>query len=262
MKIMGLLEDCEKYFLTKDLYEILGVEKSSSESEITKAYRKTSLKVHPDRVHDEDKKEEATKRFQVLAKVHYTLTNKELRGVYDETGTVLDEEDSETWGDRDWSDYWRLLFPKITEEDIDSFLNKYQGSEEQREDLKKLYLSFEGDMNKIFECHIGYDEDEVKSTLQEMIEAGEVPAFDMFIKEPKHSQLKRKNIIARERKLAEKEAKKRKSEADTSNSLVSLISGRQEARKGSFDNLIANLEAKYGGGGSSGSGKSRKRSKK
>ena len=53
--------------------------------------------------------------------------------------------------DRDWGDYWRLLFPKITVEDIRSFEVKYKGSEEESEDLKRAYLRHEGDMDRIME---------------------------------------------------------------------------------------------------------------
>ena len=44
-----------------------------------------SLLCHPDRVAN-DKKEEATKKFQTLSKIHSILTDKEKRAVYDETG--------------------------------------------------------------------------------------------------------------------------------------------------------------------------------
>ena len=53
--------------------------------------------------------------------------------------------------ERDWNDYWRLLFPKITVEDINSFAQKYKNSDEEAEDLKKAYLQHEGDMDKIME---------------------------------------------------------------------------------------------------------------
>lgn len=63
------LDDCQDYFGTKSLYEVLGLpNKTATQAEITSAYRKTSLKVHPDRA-PEDKKEHAKKAFQTLTKV-------------------------------------------------------------------------------------------------------------------------------------------------------------------------------------------------
>ena len=50
-----------------------------------KAYYKQSLKVHPDRV-GEDEKENATEKFQTLGKVYSVLSDKEKRKIYDETG--------------------------------------------------------------------------------------------------------------------------------------------------------------------------------
>lgn len=38
-----------------------------------------------------------------------------------------------------WEDYWRLLFKKVTEQDITEFENKYKGSEEETSDVKQLY---------------------------------------------------------------------------------------------------------------------------
>lgn len=40
---------CNDILKQKDYYEILGVSKTASEEEIKKAYRKLSLKVHPDK---------------------------------------------------------------------------------------------------------------------------------------------------------------------------------------------------------------------
>ena len=52
------------------------------------------------------------------------------------TGCVDDELSK---GDMDWEDYWRLLFKKITEEDIREFETKYKGSEEETSDIMQLY---------------------------------------------------------------------------------------------------------------------------
>ena len=61
---MGLLELCEELFGTADLYQVLGVRREASDSEVRRGYHKVSLQVHPDRVGEGDK-EDATRRFQV-----------------------------------------------------------------------------------------------------------------------------------------------------------------------------------------------------
>lgn len=52
-----------------------------------RAYKKVSLLCHPDRVPD-GKKEDATRKFQTLSKVHCILSDQEKRTVYDETGML------------------------------------------------------------------------------------------------------------------------------------------------------------------------------
>jgi len=54
----------------RDYYEVLGLERSASQDELRKAYRKLALKYHPDRNPDdksaEDKFKEATEAYEVL----------------------------------------------------------------------------------------------------------------------------------------------------------------------------------------------------
>ena len=40
---------CKEMLASKDYYKILGVAKDASEADIKKAYKKKSLKVHPDK---------------------------------------------------------------------------------------------------------------------------------------------------------------------------------------------------------------------
>lgn len=71
------------------------------------------------------------------------LNDKDARAVYDEEG-VVDEEDDILTQDRDWDEYWRLLFKRVTLEDIRQFEAKYKGSEEEDEDLRTAYIESEG----------------------------------------------------------------------------------------------------------------------
>lgn len=43
------------------------------------------------------------------------------------TGDV-DDDESDVTQDRDWSDYWRLLFKKVSVDDIKTFEKDYKGS--------------------------------------------------------------------------------------------------------------------------------------
>ena len=60
-------------------YDILGVDKSASESEIKSAYRKLSLKYHPDR----NNTEEAIAKFQEINQANEILSDTEKRKQYD-----------------------------------------------------------------------------------------------------------------------------------------------------------------------------------
>lgn len=230
------------------MYEVLGISKEANDADIKKAYRKQSLKVHPDRA-DEKDKETATRAFQTLSKVHFILTDKNHRQTYDETGIVPSDDSFESKAD--WQEYWRLLFPKVTVKDIDNFLKKYTDSDEEKQDLKKFYLRFKGDMDSISQCIIGFDEERTRKMIQEMIVNEEVPKFANFVNESETKRQKRAKRAAKEAKLAEKESKKVKS---GDNDLALAI--RSRAQNG-FEDMIANLEAKYANNDKKGKTKSK-----
>lgn len=66
----------------RDYYEILGVPKKASESEIKKAYRQQALKHHPDR----DKSKDAEKRFKEINEAYEVLADSQKRALYDRYG--------------------------------------------------------------------------------------------------------------------------------------------------------------------------------
>ncbi|KAL3683417.1 hypothetical protein R1sor_001439 [Riccia sorocarpa] len=73
---------------TKDYYQILGVAKDCSEEDVRKAYRKISLKVHPDK----NKAGGAEEAFKAVNKAFHCLSDSELRAKYDAYGADEDND--------------------------------------------------------------------------------------------------------------------------------------------------------------------------
>jgi len=67
----------------RDYYEVLGVQKSATEDEIKKAYRKIAIKYHPDR-NPGDK--EAEEKFKEAAEAYNVLHDPKTRQQYDQFG--------------------------------------------------------------------------------------------------------------------------------------------------------------------------------
>uniref|UniRef100_A0A673VL08 J domain-containing protein n=1 Tax=Suricata suricatta TaxID=37032 RepID=A0A673VL08_SURSU len=61
-------------------YEVLGVQSHASPEDIKKAYRK-ALKWHPDK--NPENKEEAERKFKVVAEAYEILSNNEKWDIYD-----------------------------------------------------------------------------------------------------------------------------------------------------------------------------------
>lgn len=87
----------------KDYYKILGVERSASEDDIRKAYRKLAMKYHPDRNPNDKQAEE---RFKEINEAYQVLSDSQKRTHYDRLGS-----DYSNWqrrgapGDFNWDQY-------------------------------------------------------------------------------------------------------------------------------------------------------------
>ncbi|KAI0318486.1 DnaJ domain-containing protein [Amylostereum chailletii] len=68
-----------------DYYSILQVPKSASQEDIRQAYRKESLRTHPDRLVNAspEEKKHATESFQAVADAYYVLSDAQRRKEYD-----------------------------------------------------------------------------------------------------------------------------------------------------------------------------------
>ncbi|KAI4348729.1 hypothetical protein L6164_009416 [Bauhinia variegata] len=223
----------------KSLYEVLGVKRTVSQQEIKKAYYKLALRLHPDKNPGD---EEAKEKFQQLQKVISILGDEEKRALYDQTGCV---DDADLAGDvvQNLRDFFRAMYKKVTEADIEEFEANYRGSDSEKNDLIALYKECKGNMNRLF-CSMlcsdpKLDSHRFKDMIDEAIAAGELKAAKAYQKWAKQvSETKPPTSPLRRRAKSHKE-----SETD----LYAIISQRQKDRKGRIDSMFSSLISKYGG---------------
>lgn len=257
---MSLLESLETLFSTGDLYVVLGFDtletrdsekrKAATEGQLKKAYHKSSLKYHPDRVasQSDDKKAEATQKFQALGAVYKILGDKDAKAVYDETGEIPDDDGCILDPDKDWTEYWRILFKKVTLEDVKKFEEKFRGSTEEEEELKNAYMESEGQMDVIIDsvmCATIDDESRFHEKICSWLEEGSVPEFPAYKKQmSKAAKAQRKKAAAAEAREAEAAAHELGLTKENG-SLANLIMKRQADRAQQSDAFFDQLAAKY-----------------
>jgi len=108
---------------------VLGVAKAAPPAEVTRAWRRLALLLHPDK-NPGAGGEDAARSFQALQRIYAVLGDAEKRAIYDETGSLQDAEDVFSGGGgggggrRSGADlyaHYRAAFRQVTEEDLLKF---------------------------------------------------------------------------------------------------------------------------------------------
>lgn len=137
-----------------DYYKILGIDKTDTDKEIKKAYRKLARKYHPD-LNPDDK--EAEKKFKEINEANEVLSNTENRKKYDKYGKDWEhgekyekakqqqqsQRQHQEYSEQDFSEYFESMFGGARASSNQS-RRKFKGQDfntELRLNLKDVYLS-------------------------------------------------------------------------------------------------------------------------
>ena len=148
-----------------DLYsDVLECPRDATPAALRRAYYRTALKYHPDKVlrpHNDstttsnETLQKANEKFHAITAAYQILCHAELRKEYDTTGVIpdtTDDDDDEFNGNNDnnpWKEYFDRIFGKVTNNDIDLFASKYKCSEEEQRDVLHQYQQQKGNLSKM-----------------------------------------------------------------------------------------------------------------
>ena len=79
-------EMCKRILKTKDYYDILGVNKETTDEDIRRSYKKLAVRTHPDK----NKSKNANEAFKKVNHAFTVLSDKEKRDIFDKYGTDED----------------------------------------------------------------------------------------------------------------------------------------------------------------------------
>ena len=100
-------------------YEALGVEKSASQDDIKKAYKKLAMKYHPDKNPNDKAAEE---KFKEVSEAYSVLSDESKRSSYDTYGHAKGHE-----------------FQSHSQQDMEDIFNSVFGGRRQRRDPKQQF---------------------------------------------------------------------------------------------------------------------------
>ncbi|GAA6060552.1 hypothetical protein JCM10212_006916 [Sporobolomyces blumeae] len=276
------------------LYDVLGVPSTATADDLKRAYRRQSLAFHPDKASSSTTKtttaplssDEATVKFQQIGFAYSVLKDPIRRARYDETGSTVEglSADDGAKTEAEWRDYFNELWTgEVTSQSIDEFKLKYQGSEEEKQDLFDAYVASKGDLETILStimCSTHADEDRFVGLIDAAIAEGDLEPTTAWKRASKDQKAKEKRRKAAEKEAGEAEAyakelgihdklyggkkggkgkgkaKGKGDDVDDEAALKALILGNRDKR---MNSLMDSLEAKYGATSSSGAKKNGKK---
>lgn len=224
------------------LYKILGIKKTASAAEITKAYRLQALQYHPDR------NPEGVDQFKKISEAYTILSNETQRESYDRTGVLPS-------GGTNESD--QVALSADLAKKVSDFFQIYRGSAEEVQDITTAFASTKGNLDKMIHDHVFFDnglEDElirIVNIMRKLVEDGVVAQTAAWKKTSTAANVQKiSRALEVERAEAQKEIKKMHGDVNfraaaagdgDMSSLQQLIL-RQHANHDAFLN---DLEAKY-----------------
>lgn len=215
-----------------DPYVVLGIRADADARSVKKAYHKLCLQYHP------DKNEGFRQEFDRVQLAYMVLSDEKKRKRYDKTG-VLSVDDS---GDFDWEAYFEGEFNEVTKEMIEKDRKEYQGSEEERDDIRKELIEAHGNMERLFESviHLEFSKDEedrvykICEELVKEIDHHAIPQWEKYVKERKKRVLK----LERRRKREARDASESANDIGDVGQLQMMIAGNARRRKSQFDDIL------------------------
>ena len=158
----------------EDYYKLLGVKRNASKQEIKKAFKKLSLKYHPDKNKDNPKK--AKEMFIKIANAYEVLSDDEKRKIYDqygEEGVKMNEQGGNAGGahfnfdNMGFEEIFSKFFGEVGEEQNLLLIWEGEMQEEEEvdhldlEDLKIYLVDLDLGEDKIFKADNNKDVEEV-----------------------------------------------------------------------------------------------------
>ena len=212
---------------SENLYSLLGLQKTASNSEIRKAYKRLVFLCHPDKNKNDPN---ASTKFSNISRAYKILSNPASRKLYDETGEYDEENEGEIKITETLNYFRKIYSPK----DIESFEKKYVNSKDEEEDLINFYNENGGDIKKILEW-IPFSKNE---DVQRYIKIYEKLFKNKTLKKNKKYEDSKDKV-----NLLKEDEKETKEASETLDKLTKQIMGKKTKRN--YDEYLDKLKNKY-----------------